>query len=330
MAAERRRKPIRDYRRDGTGLNDPAPGIWSVRKIRQQREDLAGGPPKSYFDKYRPYNKRYDPVTDTERPNYDPLKDPNIDAAIRGANEDRRKERSMTLAKSIVHSGGASLIEIGGSKEAFKQYERTRDESTRDAKAEYIDTLKHRLGAATRSFETAKRNMDEFKSKYGLKDLEDTGPSVADRMWNKYKTDRELARARTLKDVRLAGGNDGRDQPAAMGGVQYTGPGNTPFRAGSGSGRKVHEYAEDKAREAREHAMYVAERSAQLKAEREEKAAKGDFIHRNYGKIRAQERLEAEQRRMETLVANKQADAMQVANEAIQNDLEVPDYLKRA
>lgn len=290
-----------------------------VERLRRERDSVAAGP-VSYFAKYGSGSKQ----------TYDPLKDPNVDLAIRESKETRRKNRLMSLAESIVKSGGASSVEIGGSDAMYDAHRKVGDAARKEAREDYLNSLKSRQVSATKSYMSARESLARNKERFGLGDLEMTGLGVADRMWNKYKHDQAVKKAEDRQNVAKAGGVQGPPGPSsAMGGFQYTGPGNTPYKAGSGSGRKVHEYAAAKAREAQEHAMYVAERSAQLKAQREESSAKGDFIRRNYGLIQAQERAEAEQRRMETLVANRKATAMQVANEAMQAGLEPPEDLTR-
>ena len=277
-----------------------------------RREAPSLGAPKGYFAAHR------------EAGRYDPLKDPNIGAEVREARREnaareaaRREKRQQDVLKSARNSG---LIQdtttregrmeflkrqkeywnrqksrpgdpvLGNGEHAGKQfdnprygdlYNRARD-LNRDQFRDYwrgrLDSASKRLADANASIEDAKK-----RGLWGDGPIVGGVGGVMDAMWAREKQRQEEARQKNRKAL----GTDG-EKPVAMGGVHFTGPNNTPYRAGSGNKRLVQEYAMAKAREASEHAMYVANRSAALKAEKEERAKKGDFIHRNYAEFTKQ------------------------------------------
>lgn len=109
-----------------------------------------------------------------------------------------------------------------------------------------------------------------------------TGGSAVDRAWAKYKENNSLSFAL-----------DSGDGESGFGGVQFTGPGGTPFKVRTYSGLNVHTAAAMRAREVNEHAAYKALQSTKNKLARDEKSAKADFIHYNYADIARQRQADA-------------------------------------
>lgn len=271
-----------------------------LAELQQERRDLdAGlGGPKSYFDQYR-------------RRVYDPLKDSNVNNVVRETrretSEKRKADRQKVLqgmADRMVASGRAGSINFKPGEADFKAAEKSQADTKAARELERKKFLTS-LGEKARNAESDLAGWNARASEYGT----DTGLSAWDRMWNEQKHKQALEEKRRQGELGRAGGS-----PVAMGGVQFTGPNNTPFKAGSGNGRKVHEYAAAKAREAQEHAMHVALRSAQNKADREERAAKGDFLHRNYN-------LVMQQRRLDEAIKRGQANAYKVLADAAEQGL---------
>lgn len=314
----KRFKVLKEYqrrKREGTDLNsrERARGRddetqrqrrAELAELQQERRDLdAGlGGPKSYFDQYR-------------RRVYDPLKDSNVNNVVRETrretSEKRKADRQKVLqgmADRMVASGRAGSVNLNPSAMDVQAAEIRQRTATAAAKARAERERKQfltSLGEKAKGALSDLAGWDAQAAKYGT----DTGLSAWDRMWNEQKHKQALGEKRRQGELGRAGGS-----PVAMGGVQFTGPNNTPFKAGSGNGRKVHEYAAAKAREAQEHAMHVALRSAQNKADREERAAKGDFLHRNYN-------LVMQQRRLDEAIKRGQANAYKVLADAAEQGL---------
>lgn len=254
--------------------------------------------PRSYFGQYEP------------APKYDPLKDPNVDAVVREGRQravlesarnsgliqdtttrEGRKEflkrqrgywnRQKSRPGDPVLENGAHAGRQFDNPKYGNLYDRARDlnkDQFRDYWSSRLSSVSKRLDDANASVEDAKR-----RGLWGDGPIVGGVGGVMDAMWAREKHNQDKQRKKWQGELGAGG-----EKPVAMGGVHFTGPNNTPFRAGSGNKRLVQEYAMAKAREANEHAMYVAQRSAKLKAEKEDRAAKGDFIHRNYAEFTKQ------------------------------------------
>lgn len=252
-----------------------------LAELQQERRDLdAGlGGPKSYFDQYR-------------RRVYDPLKDSNVNNVVRETrretSEKRKADRQKVLqgmADRMVASGRAGSVNLNPSAMDVQAAEIRQRTATAAAKAQLRDYWSNRLSSVSKRLDDANASIEDAKKRglWGDGPIVGGVGGVMDAMWAREKHSQDMQRKDRQKKLGTGG-----EKPVAMGGVHFTGPDNTPFRAGSGNKRLVQEYAMAKAREANEHAMYVAQRSAKLKAEKEDRAAKGDFIHRNYAEFTKQ------------------------------------------